>query len=231
MLACLAPPTVRPKARFMNVPRLVAWADRLLNLSPAGGAKTGSTLAKLRACLDALPACKALIKRFRDDAIPLLACQKRLKTQGLSHDTLAQCEPLIDAIPSVSVRREFTGYLHYQLQTATTLGLDHVGLPISSDPIESLFGLAKQHGVGEIKDASRMALRLPAFCGVPTREEARQVLDVSVAEQKAITAQFTSLTQQRRKVLPNPAALESLGTDQASLHMELIPSPKNRSND
>ena len=231
MLACLAPPTVHTKARFMNVHRLVTWADRLLKLSPAGGAKAGSTLAKLRACLDALPTCKALIKQFRDDAAALLACQKRLKTQGLSHDTLAQCAPLIDTIPSVSVRREFTGYLHYQLQTATTLGLDHVGLPISSDPIESLFGLAKQHGVGEIKDAGRMALRLPAFCGVPTREEARQVLDVSVAVQQAITAQCTSLTQQRRKVLPNPDALESLGTDQASIHVELIPSPKNRSND
>jgi hypothetical protein len=231
MLACLAPPTVHTKARFMHVHRLVTWADRLLKLSPAGGAKAGSSLAKLRACLDAFPTCKALIKQFRDDAVALLACQKRLKTQGLSHDTLAQCAPLIDTIPSVSVRREFTGYLHYQLQTATTLGLDHVGLPISSDPIESLFGLAKQHGVGEIKDAGRMALRLPAFCGVPTREEARQVLDVSVAVQKAVTAQCTSLTQQRRKVLPNPAALESLSTDQASIHVELIPSPKNRSND
>ena len=231
MLACLAPPTVHTKARLMTVHRLVTWADRLLKLSPAGGAKAGSTLAKLRACLDALPTCKALIKQFRDDAVALLACQKRLKTQGLSHDTLAQCAPLIDTIPSVSVRREFTAYLHYQLQTATTLGLDHVGLPISSDPIESLFGLAKQHGVGEIKDAGRMALRLPAFCGVPTREEARQVLDVSVAVQKAVTAQCTSLTQQRRKVLPTPAALESLSTDQASIHMELIPSPTNRSND
>jgi hypothetical protein len=231
MLACLAPPTVHTKARFMHVHRLVTWADRVLKLSPAGGAKAGSTLAKLRACLDVLPACKALIKRFRDDAAPLLACQKILKTQGLSHDTLAQCEPLIDAIPSSTVRREFASYLHYQLQTATTLGLDHVGLPISSDPIESLFGLAKQHGVGEIKDASRMALRLPAFCGAPTRQEARQVLEVSVVQQKAITAQFTSLTQQRREVLPNPDALESLGTEQASIHVELIPSPKNRSND
>src|SRR5712691_3006317 len=175
--------------------------------------------------------CKALIRQFRGDAVALLACQKLLKTHGLSHDTLAQCEPLIGTIPSGAVRREFTAYLHYQLQTAATLGLDHVGLPISSDPIESLFGLAKQHGVGEIKDAGGMALRLPAFCGVPTREEARQVLDVSVAAQKAITAQCTSLTQQRRKVLPTPDALESLGTDQASIHVELIPSPKNRSND
>jgi hypothetical protein len=231
MLACLAPPTIHTKARFMNVHRLVTWAERLLKLSPAGGAKAGSTLAKLRACLDALPACKALIRQFRADAVALLACQKMLKTQGLSHTTVAQCEPLLDTIPSGAVRREFTSYLHYHLQIAATLGLDYVGLPMSSDPIESLFGLAKQHGVGEIKDAGRMALRLPALCGVPTRQEARQVLDVSVAEQKAITAQCTSLTQQRRAVLPNPDALESLGMDQTSLHVELIPGAKNRSND
>jgi hypothetical protein len=44
LLACLAPPTVRTKARFMHVHRLFSWADRLLKLSPAGGAKAGSIL-------------------------------------------------------------------------------------------------------------------------------------------------------------------------------------------
>jgi hypothetical protein len=43
MLACLAPPKVRTKARCMHVHRLVTWADRVLTLSPAGGAKPGST--------------------------------------------------------------------------------------------------------------------------------------------------------------------------------------------
>ncbi len=42
LLACLVPPTVRTKARFMNVHRLVTWADRVLQLSPPGGAKRGS---------------------------------------------------------------------------------------------------------------------------------------------------------------------------------------------
>ncbi len=230
ILACLAPPTVHTNARFMHVQRLVPWADRLLTLSPAGGAKAGSSLAKFRACLDALPSCKALITRFRDDAVPLLACQKMLKTQGLSHDTLAQCTPLIDAIPSSTVRHEFARYLQYQLQTATTLGLDGVGLPISSDPIASLFGVAKHHGVGEMKDANRIALRLPALCGTPTREEATQVLEVSVAEQHEMTGRCTSLTTQRREVLPNPSRLESLGREQAGIHGELLPSAKNRSN-
>ena len=43
LLACLTPPKVRTKARFMTGHRLFAWADRVLTLAPAGGAKTGST--------------------------------------------------------------------------------------------------------------------------------------------------------------------------------------------
>jgi len=214
----------------MHVPRLVTWADRLRHLSPAGGAKAGSTLATVRACRDAFPGGKALIKPFRADAGPLLACQKRRKTQGLSHHTLAPCAPLIDAIPSQAVRRELTGSLPYQLQTATALGLDHVGLPISSDPIASLFGLATHHGMREMQDAHRMALRLPALCGTPTREEAKQGLEVSVAAQQELPGRCTSLTQQRREVLPYPDALESLGKARAPTPVERIPRAKNWSN-
>lgn len=230
LLACLAPPTVRTKARFMNVHRLFAWADRLLKLSPAGGAKAGSLLARLRACLNELPACKALIKRFRADAQGLLASQAILKTKGLSHDTLAQCQPLIAEMPSALIRQEFAAYLEYELATAKTLGLDQVGLPISSDAIESLFGVAKRHGVGQTLDAARIALRLPALCGAPTREEAEQVLGIRVARQHEITAQFTSLTQQRREILGQGKELESLGQSQGAPQVELLPGPKNRSN-
>jgi hypothetical protein len=230
ILACLTPPKVRTKVRFMHVHRLFTWADQVLGLSPTGGAKKGSALAKLRACLDELPACKALIKRFRTDAHGLLECQKILKTKGLSHDTRGQCEPLIATMPSSALRQEFRAYLDFELETATTLGLDHVGLPISSDAIEALFGVAKRHGVGETQDANRIALRLPAFCGVPTREEAKQVLQVSVETQQELTDHFTSLTKQRREVLGHPERLESLSLEQATSHVEIVPSPKNRSN-
>jgi hypothetical protein len=230
LLACLAPPTVRTKARFMNVHRLVTWAEPLLALSPAGGAKAGSMLARLRTCLDELPLCKRFIRRFRGDAQGLMACQQILKTQGLCHDTVTQCQPLIDAMPSAAVRQEFRAYLAYELETAKTLGLDYIGLPISSDTIESLFGVAKRHGVGQTQDAARIALRLPALCGAPTREEAQEVLAVSVARQRELTAPFTSLTQQRREVLGHPERLETLGLSQGKPHIELIPSPKNRSN-
>jgi len=230
LLACLAPPPVRTKARFMHGHRLCTWAERRLQLSPAGGAKAGSIFARLRACLDELPACKDLIKRFHADAQGLLACQQMLKPQGLSADTQSPCEPLIAAMPSAALRREFRASLAVQLATAKTLGLEHVGLPMSSDSIASLFGVAKQHGVGQTQDAARMALRLPALCGVPTREEAEQVLTVRMARQQEITGQFISLTKQRREVLCHPERLESLGMTQGSPHVELLPSPKKRAN-
>jgi hypothetical protein len=42
MLACVAPPTVRTKARCMPGHRLFTWADPGRTLAPAGGAKQGS---------------------------------------------------------------------------------------------------------------------------------------------------------------------------------------------
>ena len=230
LLACLAPPTVRTKARFMNVHRLVTWAARVLQLSPPGGAKRGSMLAKLRSALEDLPDCKALIKRFQGDAGALLACQDLLKNRGLGTATVAQCETLIDAMPTAAIGQEFRAYLTHQLGIATTLGLAHVGVPISSDAIESLFGVGKRHGVGETPDVARIALRLPAFCGRPTREAAEQVLGGSVARQHACTATLPSLTQQRREVLAHPERLARLVREPASPHVELIPSPKTHAN-
>jgi len=227
VLAGLVPPKVQTKSRFMNVHRLVRWADQVLGLLPAGRAKADSMAAKLRACLDELPACRPLIRQFRDDAVALLACQKILKNRGLTHDTLHECEPLLDTMASVRVRQEFSRYLHHQLETAKALGLDQVGLPISSDPIESLFGLGKQHGMGPIQDANRMALRLPALCGAPTQEEAQQALGITVAQQRAFSDGGSSLTKQRRQIRAQPQRLEELGSEREPSNVELLPPGKN----
>src|SRR5262249_24427693 len=76
----------------------------------------------------------------------------------------------------------------------------------------------------------RIALRLPALCGLPTRAEAEQVLDVSVAKQHEVTGQVISLTKQRREVLGHPERLERLSITQGPPQVELIASPQNRSN-
>ena len=56
------------------------------------------------------------------------------------------------------------------------------------------------------------------------------MLAVSVARQQVFTGQFISLTKQRREVLGNPERLERLSITQGTPHVELLPSPKNRSN-
>jgi len=177
-----------------------------------------------------LPACQALITRFRTDAHGLLECQKMLTMQGRSHHTRAPGEPLRATMSACAWRQALRASRDFELETATPLGLDHGGVPLSSDAIASLFGVAKRHGVGETQEAHRMALRLPTFCGVPTREEAEQVLRVRVARQHERTAQGTSLSKQRREVLGHPEHLERLSLAQATPHVERMPSPKNRSN-
>ena len=230
ILACLAPPKVSTKARFMNLHRLVLWADRLLKHSPVGRAAKGSLIAKLRASLDQLPACKTFISRFLRDAVPLLECQKILKVKGLSSKTSKECEALIEVIPPSSpVRIGFKKWSKKHLKIAETLGVVDTGLPISSDTIESLFGVAKRHGTGETKDANRIAARLPALCGQVTEEDAQRVLEVSVAQQEEVMGSLSSLTRQRRQILPNPGCLDNMILSDTNQNLELIPMSKNRS--
>ncbi len=89
--------------------------------------------------------------------------------------------------------------------------------------------MAKQHGTGQIKDADRIAIRLPALCGVLTRADAQQVMEISVSEQNDLTGCFNSLIKQRRHILPNPECLESLGAENAQSHITLIAGAGNRS--
>jgi hypothetical protein len=91
-------------------------------------------------------------------------------------------------------------------------------------------GLTKQHGVGPVKDANRMALRIPALCGGPTLEEAQQVLEITVAQQHALSDGVFSLTKQKHQMQANPHHLEQLGRRQDQGNVELIPPGKDRSN-
>ena len=62
----------------------------------------------------------------------------------------------------------------------------------------------------ETPDAYRMALRLPALCGLPTGEEAEQVLDVSGARQQNSQVQVIFLDQ---------AAVRGTGSPQSVLRV------------
>src|SRR5690606_16312331 len=149
------------------------WADRVLRHSPVGRAPDGSIVAKLRASLDQLPTCRTFIARFHRDAVPLLACQKVLTTRGLTADTQQECRAILSILPQdASVHGGFLCWMARQRDIAEKLDLAGNGLPVSSDPIESLFAVAKHHGTGELKDANQIARHVPALCGRLTAEDA-----------------------------------------------------------
>lgn len=233
LLACLAPPKISTKARFMNLRRLVDWADRILKHSPKGRAARGSILEKLRKSLDRLPECKPFIKRFLRDASALEDVQKILKNRGLSRETARESKTILEAALPVDspVKIGALNWIDRHLAIAEELELADAGIPTTSDSIESLFGIAKVRGTGPVKDANRVAGRLPVFCGPPpTMEDARAVLKISVKEREKILKSGPSLIKKRREVLPNPGALESLTPGRPVAELCLISGAKNRQN-
>ncbi len=230
ILACLAPPKVSTKARFMNLHRLVKWASLILQQSSSGRAAKGSLLQRLRDCFDRLPQCKSFIRDFLLDSEPLIECQKILKKRGLSQKTFKECLPIINTIPNPYIRTGFIDWLKEHLAVAETLKLDRIGMPISSDSIESLFGVAKHHGTGEIKDANRIAQRIPALCGGLTWQDAVNVVSVSVKEQQEWLGSSPSLIKQRRVVLPHNGNLEKINIDDEKPNVELIINSKSKQN-
>lgn len=226
ILACLAPPKISLKGRFMNVHRLVRWADQILKHSPQGRAVKGSPLDKLRRAVHEMPEHKLFIAHFLRDAVPLQESMRILKHQGLSHETWIQCQGIVEQIPRTSsVRTGFAQWGERMMAVAKQLGVDNIGMPVSTDGLESLFSVGKRHGSAEIQDANRIALRLPVECGPISCEDSKRVLEVTVREQNEIVGSLPSLLRDRCRVLPNPGALNVL-TPATGKHLELIPLDK-----
>jgi hypothetical protein len=226
-LASLAPPKVSTKARFMNIHRLVKWAEQILKHSPRGRASEASIISKLRKSLGKLPEHQQFIRRFLRDARSLLKCQEVLKTKGLSVGTYNECKTLLQDIPQRSqIYIGFVTWMKNQLMVAQSLGVSAIGMPICSDILESLYGVGKIHGTGEIKDANRIALRLPSYCGELSDDVAKMVMGVSIKQQQEVEKKLLSLTGQRRKVLPTPGTITDLLTSENNQNLSLLPIPK-----
>lgn len=215
----------------MNLHKLVTWAGRILKHSRPGRVREGSLAAKSRQSLDDLPKCKALIRRFLRDVIPLQECQKVIKRKGLSQETYEQCKGLLEDLPQSSpIRKGFKQWAEKHLKMAQVEGFGAVGLPVCSDQIESLFGVAKRHGTGDVKDANRIGMRIPALCGPHiTREEVERVQSITVKQQQETMGVGHTLVGQRQRVLAHPENLEELLDSQEQKNFECIPSSKKQS--
>lgn len=231
VLACLAPPKTSTKARFMNLHRLIKWASLILELNLPNRRFEGAPLKKLRVGLNELPECREYIADFLRDAQAMSECQKILKNSGINDEAFTECQKILKVMPAdSSVYKGFTDWLNHHHGLAKRLGMQKHGLPITTDQLESLFGLAKQHGVGELKDANRIALHLPALTGKLTKHDAERVLAITTAMQLEIEAPLTSLTKQRRAIAKNPQDIENIVAASRQVNLEMIPTSKKQEN-
>jgi len=187
ILACLAPPKVRSAARFMNLHRLVDWAHSLLALSPPGRAKSDSILDRLRRAMDDLPIYKTFIKGFLRDSQVILKCQELMKQRGLNEKSAAAFRKAVSALdPGCDIA---VGLNEWLLDAEAARALifhdrepeDRPALLVSSDPVESAFGVGKAHGCAALQDPNRIALRLPAECGSISNEEISMLNNITQA--------------------------------------------------
>jgi hypothetical protein len=226
ILACLTPPKVRTKARFMNLHRLVRWAKRILSLSPVGRARSGSMLEKLRHFLLDLPKYKLFIENFLNDANIVLQCQEVIKTQGLTWESKEKCESFIELLSDNDpIKEGITQWLDDHIRIAQDLGLPDIGMLASTDGIESTFGLSKSHGVSTIKDPVKMAIKIAAICGVVSQDDVDKVLKTP---HQILTSTIPkhSLQSDRRAIFSGKKSIEDINNIIDAPYFSLIPKSK-----
>ena len=145
-LAHLVPPGARPKARFMNLAATLRWATTILWLldTPDAKGRESITAGRLEDKLGWLRAFRAEVARWT-------ACQRVVSTgvtfvneQGLSHGAADRLGRLVADPSAPAASREVAERLTTFLRDAESRLTDGERLPLSTEILESSFGLDKQ---------------------------------------------------------------------------------------
>ncbi|MDQ3235712.1 MAG: hypothetical protein M3Q07_28205 [Pseudobdellovibrionaceae bacterium] len=166
--AFLAPPKVRTKARYMAISRLARWFDRLRNaMGGPGRASGGSLLEELRSIVGGLGPQTYILDRFSEMAIKLAEVMEILKNKGLNQETYGEVKRIVESLPPRSRSRiKLQRWLNQHLAIQKRLSIGQTGLVVSSDIIETLFGVYKNIVARSCKaEITRSALCIPALCG------------------------------------------------------------------
>jgi hypothetical protein len=199
--ACLRPPKIRAKGRFQSISRLVDWANKIILVIEGGGrAKPGSLKERLQNAIPGLCSLRFFFTRFARDCNTVNEVLGILKTQGLNQETYKLCKDKIMLLPHRSrVSRKLLAWLNETIRVHCLLSIGQTPLLVSSDVIESLFGVVKS--ILErtpSPEFGTLSLATPLLCGAKDEKSFAQALE-SCPQKTLINWKMANLQNTNRR--------------------------------
>ena len=197
----IIPPSIRAKGRFLNLQPLSKWACQVLKMMEH---PPSEFTVEIKEKLEWLIPYKQMLIDIDRQCQTMMALFKVLKNQGLSAESLQECENLLEQYPSNEYFED--GVKNYLQEQFSKLESDSVRL-CCSDIIESLFGKykyqLKRSASGIITDS---CLTIANLTNRPEKEEIRlalqktKVVDLQKWKQENIP---DSLMSKRKRLFKN----------------------------
>jgi hypothetical protein len=136
--AFLASPSLRPKARYMNLESLLKWSRRILDLLDRGGSDRASSRAELR--YGWLRDYRTVIEKWSRWEATVRASVSYVRTHGLSADSASRLRAHLSELPPELSDQKLTTELETFVDQSSAAAGPHECLVGSTEVLESLFG-------------------------------------------------------------------------------------------
>lgn len=177
-LAWLLPPKIRTKGRFQSISEIAEWAMKALDLIGGRGKAKDGDQRKAREAFMGLSSLRPFLIRFCHACFVTELFLELMKTTGLNETTYSRAKEILKKLPRrSSVRTRLSNWLEKQINIHRRLGIGDLPLLVSSDCIESLFGMFKtivqRNPQAEL---NRLVYAIPLLCGNPSSSDIDRAL-------------------------------------------------------
>jgi hypothetical protein len=189
VLACLAPPNQRSKARYMNIDVLVDWGDHLLQVldHPKRLGDLHIDLEQLKAQLGWIGDFRAPLQEWRELLQVIEVTETLVRTQGLYRGVHRELKTRLAAVAHHPRSRRVRARLVAFLATESLQAKSNERLLGSSEVVESVLGKFKHVEGDQAKSGfTALVLSLAAMVSTTTMDVVQQALS-TVPTQKVLT--------------------------------------------
>jgi hypothetical protein len=171
--AFLRPPTMRLKARFMNVSPMLRFANRLLRVLD-----TGKANARTEACYGWLREHREAIVNWTSEQLVIETALRRVRTQGVDAKTVFDFDAAWSGLSLTAGGREVAAQLRTAVAAEATQVKAGESLVGSTEVLESVLGKLKRLEGSYAGDGfTGLSLAIGAFVGESSEEQVREALD------------------------------------------------------